>query len=87
MRRVEIFIGGEWLPVLIQFNPNWFSLCWTDCVNDYDFFPFPDFSPQTSDEFWSCVTDILPELMLGDGQDYVVNYPYSRLPAWRECKE
>lgn len=85
MRRIEIFICGEWLPVLIRFNPNCFSLSWTNCANDYDIFKLTD-SMEPEFEFWDKVREVLPELMLGDGQDYVVNYPYSRLPAWRECR-
>lgn len=85
-RRVEIFIDGDWLPVLIEFHDNYFSMAWTYNQADYDLYPQPDYSKETSDAFWAVVRSTFPELMQGDGQDYFVNYPYSRLPAFKECK-
>jgi len=58
-------------------------MAWTDDLGDYDLFPLPDYLPEQSKEFWDSVRLVIPELMQGDGQDYFVSYPYSRLLPFR----
>lgn len=86
MQRYEMFIDDVWLPVMVRFNVPYFVMSWTGDPTDYDIYPVPDYDAGTGAKFWREVRDVYPELMQGDGQDYPVIYPYSRLPALREAK-
>lgn len=73
METVEIYLGGFWLHMAITFEPRYFTMQWAGgCSYDsYD------------DDVWGNMRESFPEMMLGDGQDYPVSYPYTRLPAFR----
>lgn len=76
MQDVEIYLGGFWLLVSLDFGLGFWTMRWSDKCN-YDAY---------DDAVWEQMRERFPELMLGDGQDYAVSYPYTRLPAFRESQ-
>lgn len=85
MQKMYIFFNDAFIPMMIEFLPNYFKMAWCIQQEEYDEFNQFYFDEAFKDskechQYWKEFYQLFPEL---EEQQNSIIYPYSRLPAIR----